>query len=448
MPDLEMAIAGATGFVGRRLARRLARDGVTVRCLARRPEAVERRPGLVAVPIEITDEDRLVRALGGARVAFYLVHNLEAEGDFATLERTQALTFGRACRRAGVPRVVYLGGLYPDDERLSQHLDSRREVGQILRQECGALVVRAGIIIGSGSASFEIMRDLVSRLPVMVAPRWVGNRCQPIHIDDVIETLARAADVDGDREVDMAGPDTLTYGAMLQRLGRAIGRKPVIIPVPVLTPQLSSHWLRFITAVPLPVAHALVNSLRHEALATRPDLCSEVGVEARSFDAAVATTLARGALVNVSGTATSRSERGVFLLRQAFRVSGVEWQCDSSLLGRVDAALFRSSARAVPFLRWTGSRIMLGGVTLISLAPPSIPSGGSRLTREVTGGILVRRVGGKLTYSCLDGTPGGVLVGLEAFVPRLPRPVYRRVQEAIHRRMVRAAVEMVARELT
>ena len=287
MPDLEMAIAGATGFVGRRLARRLARDGVTVRCLARRPEAVERRPGLVAVPIEITDEDRLVRALGGARVAFYLVHNLEAEGDFATLERTQALTFGRACRRAGVPRVVYLGGLYPDDERLSQHLDSRREVGQILRQECGALVVRAGIIIGSGSASFEIMRDLVSRLPVMVAPRWVGNRCQPIHIDDVIETLARAADVDGDREVDMAGPDTLTYGAMLQRLGRAIGRKPVIIPVPVLTPQLSSHWLRFITAVPLPVAHALVNSLRHEALATRPDLCSEVGVEARSFDAAV-----------------------------------------------------------------------------------------------------------------------------------------------------------------
>ena len=448
MPDLVMAIAGATGFVGRRLARRLAGEGVRVRCLARRPEAVEHRPGLSAVAIDMTDEDSLVAGLEGTRVAYYLVHNLEAEGDFATLERAQALTFGRACRRAGVARVVYLGGLYPDDESLSQHLHSRREVGQILRRECGALVVRAGIIIGSGSASFEIMQDLVRRLPVMVAPRWVSNRCQPIHVDDVIETLARAAEVDGDREVDIAGPDTITYGDMLQLLGKALGRTPVIIPVPVLTPQLSSHWLRFITAVPLPVAHALVNSLRHEALATRPDLCAEVGVEARSFDSAVAITLGRTALVKVSGDAISGGQGGVFWLRQTFRVSGVDWRCDSSLLGRVDAALFRSSARSFPFLRWTGSRIMLGGVTLIALAPLAVATDAPRSTRGVIGGLLVRRAGGELTYACVEGVPGGVVVGLEAFEPRLPRPIYRGIQETIHRRMVRAAVKMVARELT
>ncbi|HEV1997702.1 MAG TPA: hypothetical protein VGR61_06190, partial [Candidatus Dormibacteraeota bacterium] len=384
----------------------------------------------------------------GVEVAYYLVHNLEAEGEFATLERAQALTFGRACRRAGVPHVIYLGGLYPDDELLSQHLASRREVGDILRRECGALVVRAGIIIGSGSASFEIMRDLVSRLPAMVAPRWVGNRCQPIHIDDVIETLARARGVEGDREVDLAGPETITYGEMLKRLGRALGRTPMIVPVPVLTPQLSSHWLRFITAVPLPVAQALVNSLRHEAVATRPILCSEVGVDPRSFDDAVAVTLARAASVTVSGDAVSHHENGAFTLRQTFAINGVEWNCDASLLGRIDAALFRSSTRSVPFLRWSGTRLSMGGVTLIALSSLRAAGHGSHLSRQVTGGLLATRRGGQLTYACPEGMPAAVVVGLEDLVPRLPRRVYLRLQEPLHRRMVRLAVKMVAREQT
>ena len=344
MPDLTIAIAGATGFVGRRLARRLAADGATVRCLARRPYAVEQRPGLVAVPVDITDEDGLAEALQGASVAYYLVHNLEAEGEFATLERAQAESFGRGCRRAGVEHVIYLGGLYPDDESLSEHLGSRREVGEILRRECGALVVRAGIIIGAGSASFEIMRDLAARLPVMVAPRWVGNRCQAVHIDDVIETLARAREVAGDREVDMAGPETLTYGEMLKRLGRAMGREPKIVPVPVLTPQLSSHWLRFITAVPLPVARSLVGSLRHEALASRPDICAELGVEPKSFTEAVAATLANASRVSVREDSAVRYDNGAVWLGQTFAVDGVDWRCDKSILVRVDAALFRASS--------------------------------------------------------------------------------------------------------
>lgn len=448
MPDTIVAIAGATGFVGRRLARRVAADGATVRCLARRPEAVERRTGLVPVAVDLTREESLVEALRGADVAYYLVHNLESEGEFATLERAQALAFGRACRLAAVRQVIYLGGLYPDDESLSQHLASRREVGEILRRECGALVVRAGIIIGSGSASFEIMRDLVSRLPAMVAPRWVGNRCQPIHIDDVVETLARAGEVAGDREVDLAGPETVTYGEMLKRLGRALGRTPLIIPVPVLTPQLSSHWLRFITAVPLPVAQALVNSLRHEAVATRPILCPEVGVAPRSFDDAVALTLGRAAQVTVTDNGTSNDRLGTYTLRQTFAVAGVEWRCDDSLLRRVDAALFRSSTRAVPFLRWTGSRLSLGGVTLIALSPLRGADGVTHLSRQVTGGVLAKGRRGELTYGCPDGQPGTVVVGLENFVPRLPRPVYLSIQEALHRRMVRAAVRMVAREQT
>jgi len=432
--------------VGRRLARRLAADGNTVRCLARRPYAVEKRPGLHAVPVDITDESALADALAGTQVAYYLVHNLEAEGAFATLERAQALSFGRACRRARVEHVVYLGGLYPDDQQLSEHLGSRKQVGDILRRECGALVVRAGIIIGAGSASFEIMRDLAARLPVMVAPRWVGNRCQAVHIDDVIEALARAMEARGDREVDLAGPETLTYGQMLKYLGGAMGRAPLILPVPALTPRLSSHWLRFITAVPLPVARSLVSSLRHEALASRPDLCAELGIQPRSFSAAVTATLANAARVSVDETYTGRYEGGAVWMEQDFAIAGVDWQCDDSLLVRIDAALFRSTAKALPMLRWTGARISIGRLTLISLSPLLVPAAGGPVGREVRGGILVRTGRGRLKYACVPGLPGSVSVALEDFWPRLPRSIYGPLQQALHRRLVRAAVHMVARE--
>jgi len=437
---------GATGFVGRRLARRLGGAGVTVRCLARRPDAVERRPGLVPVAVDLDDVGGLTEALRGAEVAYYLVHNLEAEGEFAALERTHASIFAKACRDAGVERVIYLGGLYPDDQRLSQHLASRREVGEILMRDCGALVIRAGIIIGSGSASFEIMRDLARRLPAMVAPRWVSNRCQSIHVDDVIETLVRASEVPGGREVDIAGPDTLTYGEMLKRLGREMGRQPLIVPVPVLSPQLSSRWLRFITAVPLPVARSLVNSLRNEALTARPDLCLEVGVEPRSFVEAVRATLVGAARARVSEEASASYARGRVLLRQTFEVSGVDWCCDPSVLGRIDAALFRGSARAVPFLRWTGSRLILGGVTLVSLAPLRQPGAGCGMTRDITGGLLVARAGGELAFTCSKDPGGGVTASLDGYAPRLPRLLYKRLQEPFHRHLVRAAVATVARE--
>jgi uncharacterized protein YbjT (DUF2867 family) len=441
-----VAVVGATGFVGRRLARRLAGAGMTVRCLARRPDAVERRPGLVPVAADLRDIEGLTEALRGAAVAYYLVHNLEAEGEFAALERTQASVFGRACRGAGVARVIYLGGLYPDDQRLSQHLASRREVGEILIRECGALVIRAGIIIGSGSASFEIMRDLARRLPAMVAPRWVANRCQSIYVDDVLETLVRAIEVPGNREVDIAGPDILTYGEMLKRLGREMGRQPVIVPVPVLSPQLSSRWLRFITAVPLPVAKSLVNSLRNEALTARPDLCQEVGVEPRSFVEAVRATLAGAARTRLSEEASSSYAGGRVRLRQTFEVGGVEWRCDLSLLGRIDAAVFRTTARAVPFLRWTGFRLVLGGITLVAFTPLRPASGTTGMSRGVTGGLLAAREGGELTFACAEDRTDSVTVGLEGYAPRLPRFAYRRLQEPLHRRLVRAAVATVARE--
>ncbi len=291
-PSALVAIAGAGGFIGRRLVRRVARDGIAVRALMRHPSAPIANEEVA--PFDLADPAVVEGAgLEGVRTAYYLVHAMSEGPDFAVRDREYARRFAAAARRARVAEVIYLGGLYPRAvARLSPHLQSRREVGEILMGECGALVVRAGIIMGRGSAAFEIMRSLVTHLPILITPRWVSSRCQPIDAGDAIEALARVRGPHAAREVDLAGPDVLTYRSMLEAAAEELGLQRLIIPVPVFSPGLSSHWLRFITDVPLPVARALVESLHQDAVADGPDLCAEVGVIPIGFRAALKRALA------------------------------------------------------------------------------------------------------------------------------------------------------------
>jgi len=315
-----------------RLSQDSVEAGYIVRRLGRHPETFDRVEGVEDRRFDLDDERPDEAALVGSTRPSYLVHAMGGGGGFAARDRAYAQRFVGAARTAGVRHVIYLGGLYPMGTALSQHLASRRDVGDILRRGCGALHVRAGIIIGSGSASFEMMCDLVRRLPVMVTPRWVGNRCQAVELTDAVSALVQAVDVAGNREIDLAGPDVLTYREMLQRMALALGmRRRLIIGVPVLTPRLSAHWLRFVTSVPLPVAQALVESLRHDALADGSDLFAEVSLVPCGFDEAVRRALAnRPHIVHIGHTSFWDGRR--YHLTQRFQLSATA-RCDSRLLG-------------------------------------------------------------------------------------------------------------------
>lgn len=270
-----VAVTGATGYVGGRLVPELLAAGYRVRVIARRPGRLAGREWVGQVDVveaDVTDAAAMARVLVGVDVLYYLVHSLTTGRDFAARDRYAALTVARVAREAGVARIVYLGGLYPDvpTDRLSRHLASRREVGEILAAAGPpTIVLRAAVILGSGSASFEMMRYLTERLPAMTTPRWVDNRIQPIAIRDVLYYLVGAAgapaDVSG--EFDIGGPDILTYRQMMQAYAR-VARLPrrLIVGVPVLSPSLSSHWVGLVTPVPAGIARPLVESLVHEVI--------------------------------------------------------------------------------------------------------------------------------------------------------------------------------------
>ena len=434
-----VAVTGATGFVGRALVPRLMEAGYAVRRLGRHPETFNRVEGVEDRRFDLDDERPDAAALVGVDTVFYLVHAMGGGGGFAARDRAYAQRFVGAARTAGIRHVIYLGGLYPKGTALSQHLASRREVGDILRRGCGALHVRAGIILGAGSASFEMMCDLVRRLPVMVTPRWVGNRCQAVELTAAIAALVRAVDVPGNREIDLAGPDVLTYREMLQRMALAMGlRRRLIIGVPVLTPRLSARWLRFVTSVPLPVAHALVESLRHDALADGPDLFAEVSLVPCGFDEAVRRALAdRAHIVHVAYTAFWDGRR--FHLTQRFQLSATA-RCDSRLLGRIDEELRQLTSRlALGVLRWHGDELRLAGWSLLRLGSPVLDA--ATLQRTIDGGWLVAAPGGVLSFSCQPSSAGPVIEArLSGYSPRLPRVAYVLVQGPVHRTLVTSAV--------
>ncbi|MGE5278276.1 MAG: SDR family oxidoreductase [Acidobacteriota bacterium] len=295
-PGPRILLTGATGYIGGRLRAELERRGVPVRCLARRPEALA---GRIAESTEIAqgdalDEESVARACQGIQTAYYLIHSMGSGEDFAARDREAARIFGRAAGTAGVSRIVYLGGLGESAAGLSEHLASRQETGTILR-ESGVPVVelRASIILGSGSLSFEMIRALVERLPVMICPRWVSVETQPIAIGDVIEYLVAAIDLPAgaERVYEIGGPDRTTYGDLMREYARQRGLRRLLIPVPVLTPRLSSLWLGLVTPLYARVGRKLVESLRNPTVVRDPSALAAFPVRPRGVREAIAAAL-------------------------------------------------------------------------------------------------------------------------------------------------------------
>jgi len=299
MTARRILVMGATGYIGGRLAPRLAQAGHHVRCLARSPEKLADVHWADAVEVvrgDAFDEESLVRAMTGVEVVYYLVHSIGTGGSFSDADREAATTTARAAATAGVGRIVYLGGLVPDDEA-SPHLASRAEVGQILLDgPVPAVVLQAGVIIGSGSASFEMLRYLTERLPIMVTPKWLHSRVQSIAVRDVLRYLEGVLDLPADvnRRFDIGGPDVLTYREMMQRYAQVAGlRRRIIIGVPVLTPRLSSHWINIVTPVPKAIAQPLVESLRNSVVVHEQDIEELIPFELMTFDESVRLALQR-----------------------------------------------------------------------------------------------------------------------------------------------------------
>lgn len=284
-------IAGATGFVGARLAASLAASGESARCLVR-----DRSKGLALEQAghqlhvgDVTDEHSLEGAAEGVEVAYFLVHAMAGGAGFAEREQIGARNFARMAAREGVKRVIYLGGL--GDESRSEHLRSRHRTAQVLEAEGPPLTYfRAAMVVGAGSESYRTLRYLVGRLPVMIAPRWLRTDTQPIGIEDVVEYLRRAPQVpeSAGREVQIGGPDVLSYSEMLDRMAVVMGRTPRRkIPFPLITPRLSSLWLGLITPVDTKVARPLVEGLSTRTVVTDPSGAEPFGISPESFDQAL-----------------------------------------------------------------------------------------------------------------------------------------------------------------
>lgn len=267
--DKLILVTGATGYVGGRLLPLLVEHGCRVRCVARQPERLSARApaGVEVVPGDVLDAASLPPVMRGVEAAYYLVHSMGTTGDFEEQDRLAADNFARAAAAAGVQRIIYLGGLGEDDAALSAHLRSRHEVGERLRAHGVPVVeLRASIIIGSGSLSFEMIRALVERLPVMVTPRWVQVTAQPIAIGDVLAYLRAALMIEaGQRSltIEIGGPDQVSYGDLMREYARQRGLRRWMIPVPLLTPRLSSLWLGLVTPLYARVGRKLIDSLRH-----------------------------------------------------------------------------------------------------------------------------------------------------------------------------------------
>jgi uncharacterized protein YbjT (DUF2867 family) len=286
---MRILLTGASGYVGGRLRPALESQGHEVRCLARRPELLRSKvgPATEVVPGDVLDRPSLDAALRGMDVAYYLVHSMGASGPFEEADRQAARHFGEAAKAAGVGRIVYLGGLGSDDEVLSPHLRSRQEVGHILRQSrVPVLEFRASIVIGSGSLSFEMIRSLVERLPVMITPKWVKVPAQPIAIDDVLAYLVAALQrpAGESRTYEIGGADQMSYADIMRAYARQRGMRLRMIPVPILTPFLSSLWLGLVTPLYARIGRKLIESIVHATVVRDPAALSDftvrpVGVE-------------------------------------------------------------------------------------------------------------------------------------------------------------------------
>jgi len=296
---MHILVTGATGYIGGRLVPRLIQAGYRVRVLVRDASRLQGRSWIDQVEVangDVLDPASLDAALKGIDAAYYMVHSMSAHQDFDQRDLQAARNFGTAAHRNDVKRIIYLGGLGDPQADLSRHLRSRQQTGQALR-ESGVPVTefRAAIVVGAGSISFEMIRYLTERLPVMICPQWVFTRVQPIAIDDVLDYLVAALDTPASagRVIEIGGSDVLTYGEMMLGYAQARGLRRFLLPVPVLTPRLSSYWVHLVTPIPASIARPLIEGLRNEVIvrdATAAELFPQL--HPRNYQAAVSLALA------------------------------------------------------------------------------------------------------------------------------------------------------------
>lgn len=285
-------LTGASGYIGGRLLKSLEKANWPVRCLARRADFLKPRVAgsTEVVQADCLDRDSLPPALAGVHTAYYLVHSMGSPGKFEEEDRRAAQNFADAAREAGIRRIIYLGGLGSEDQTLSAHLRSRHEVADILRSSgIPTIEFRASIVIGSGSLSFEMIRALVQRLPVMICPRWVSVKAQPIAVEDVIAYLMEALKLpDGPGAVfEIGGTDQVSYGEIMREYARQRGLPRWMIPVPVLTPRLSSLWLGLVTPVYARIGRKLVDSMRNPTLVHDPSALTVFSVKPKGLKEAI-----------------------------------------------------------------------------------------------------------------------------------------------------------------
>jgi len=285
---MRVLVTGATGFVGGHLIPTLLAAGHEVVALTREPASYAPDGNVAVVEGDVLDPDLTLPTVDAA---YYLVHSMGAGENFEERDRRAARNFRRAADGAGIERIIYLGGLGNEDEGLSEHLQSRREVERLLGEgEAELTALRAAIVIGEGSASFQIIRQLAARLPVMVTPSWVRTECQPIYIDDIVAYLVGVLEhpETAGRTYDVGGPDVLTYQEILTTTARLlVGRTPLIIPVPVLSPGLSARWLGLVTDVPVSVAKPLVDGLQNRVVVTDDSIKQYVQPDLTGFEESV-----------------------------------------------------------------------------------------------------------------------------------------------------------------
>lgn len=289
-------VTGATGYIGGQLLKALLAERFPVRSMVRRPQEskIREHSGVEVVPGDVLDLTAVESAMSGVDTAYYLVHSMGSTQSFEVQDRAAAQNFAEAARKAGVRRIIYLGGLGHGEDKLSAHLRSRHEVGEILRST-GVPVIefRASVVIGSGSLSFEMIRALVERLPVMIAPRWVSVAAQPIAIADLISYLLAALDLpfNGSRIFEIGGSDQVSYGGLMKEYARQRGLRRVVISVPLLTPRLSSLWLGLVTPLYVRVGRKLVDSICHATIVEDPSALTEFKIRPCGFREAIAAAL-------------------------------------------------------------------------------------------------------------------------------------------------------------
>src|SRR5919112_2312060 len=309
----KILVAGGSGFIGSRLINRLAADihshepqfKIEIMCLTRDPESVKDLfdKDIRLVKADVSNYKDLARAMSeGIDIAYYLVHSMEGASKewkkFAERDRAAATNFAKAASEYGVKRIIYLGGLIHAEENnqdsLSQHMRSRREVGEILQQQYSSskvTIFRAAVILGQGGGSFQMLQYLVERLPVMVCPRWVLTKCQPIAVDDVVQYLAlciEAKETEG-KTFDIGGPDVLTYLDMMRKYAKILNKSLQVIIIPFLTPRLSSYWVDLVTPVRASLARPLIDSLKHDATVEDDSVRQVIPIQLKSFEEAVLT---------------------------------------------------------------------------------------------------------------------------------------------------------------